>query len=166
MQTPKCAHASPDGPSGQPVAVIGPGEKNSGLPRFPAAAWLRVVPNQIGDAGRGKPTSLLVRHDNFVDGQCAAQLERGGGSGDQPGGDGPVVCGPDLDADGMAVRAGVDRRGEGTEGFGQDDVGSAVQDARDLCVSEHGHGGNDSLGGHLDELDAHLHDQRADTHLS
>ena len=61
---------------------------------------------------------------------------------------------------------GVQAGREGTQGFGQDHVGPAVQDAGHLGIPFHRHGGHGALRAHLKEVDSQLHHQGADAVLA
>lgn len=119
-------------------------------------------PDHIGHPDCGKPTALLIGHHDFMRGQCPTEVDRGAGSGNQALGGCPMVAGPDLDSQCLpGAQPGVDSGREGTQGFRQNYMGSAMQQAGDLGVPAHGHRGDDPVPAQFQERDLHFLDQVA-----
>ncbi|MNI66679.1 hypothetical protein D3C73_1222660 [compost metagenome] len=90
-------------------------------------------------------------------GQGAAQVDGRAGARYGAAGDGSVMGCADFNAHGVASLAGVQRSSKRSQCLRQDNVRPAVQDARNLGVSLHGHGGNTAFGAQFREADAEFH---------
>ena len=71
-----------------------------------------------------------------------------------------MVRGVDVDPEGESVRSSVRHRTDGRERFGQHAGGAAVPETHGLGVARHRHPPDDSFGGQLEDLQAHLGVQR------
>nr|WP_231913564.1 hypothetical protein [Corynebacterium renale] len=85
--------------------------------------------------------ALLIRNVHPVRGHAAPLMQRGGACGDPSGGDGAVVRGVHVHADGHApALPGVRKRRDASDGFDERERGPAVEGAEGLFVAGHGHG--------------------------
>lgn len=71
-----------------------------------------------------------------------------------------------LDTESMSLRASMQGSSHGTQGLGEDHVGPAMQDPRELGVSLYRHGRDDALRRELHKPDSHFHDECANTALT
>lgn len=84
-------------------------------------------------------------------------------AGDSAGGNRPVMGSSDLDPQSLPVRSGVDSGGEGSQGFSENHMSTAMQDAGYLGVAFDGHGSDHPLGGHFHKFDAHPYHEGTDS---
>ena len=103
---------------------------------------------------------MLVTNHDFVGCQRPTEHQSDAGSGNGTAGYRPAVGGVDFDADCVASGSGMNRGGDRTKRFAQNDVCSAVKQSYDLGVSLDRHCGDGSFCTELDKGDSHFLSER------